>query len=70
MCIFTIMNTMTSPPRRKPGPHPKGYKRQHVFLPPQLAEWAKDQEGGLSGLVRRLLDAEQKRLTNTDYLPR
>lgn len=53
------MNTPSE--RQKPGPHPKGYKRQHIFLPPDLAEWAKEKEGGLSGLVRRLLAAERHR---------
>jgi hypothetical protein len=49
------------PPRRKPGPRPKGYTRQHIFLPEDLAEWAKNQDEGLSGLIRRLLAAERQR---------
>lgn len=53
------MNNVTE--RAKPGPQPKGYKRQHIFIPPDLAEWAKGKDGGLSGLVRRLLTAEYER---------
>jgi hypothetical protein len=63
------MKTLTTEPRRKPGPHPKGYKRQHIFLPSHLADWAKDQEGGLSGLVRRLLAEERQRESSTSATP-
>jgi hypothetical protein len=51
------------PPRRKPGPRPKGYKRINVFLPRDLADWAMDQPEGLSGLLRRLLIEEYQRRT-------
>jgi len=51
--------------RRKRGPRPKGFIRQHVFLPADLAEWAKNHPEGLSGLVRRLLKDEQQRQEQT-----
>jgi len=35
----------------------------HIFLPPDLLEWAKHQEEGLAGLVRRLLMQERHRRT-------
>lgn len=59
MSILMPMDKMLEP--QKPGPHPKGYKRQHIFLPPDLAEWAKAKDGGLSGLCRRLLTAARDR---------
>jgi hypothetical protein len=33
----------------------------HVFLPPDLKEWAKHQEEGFAHLVRTLLAGERKR---------
>ena len=59
MRILMPMEKM--PDHTRPGPQPKGYKRHHVFLPPDLAEWAKTKDGGLSGLCRRLLVAERTR---------
>jgi hypothetical protein len=51
-------------PKKKRGP----VKRlppmidTHIYLEPDLVEWAKRQEGGLAGLVRRLLQQERDRL--------
>lgn len=60
--LMSILIPMDKTPEpHKPGPHPKGYKRQHIFLPPDLAAWAKAKDGGLSGLCRRLLAAERVR---------
>jgi len=50
-----------APKQPKRGPRPKGFLRQHVFLPADLAEWAKNHPEGLSGLIRRLLKEEQAR---------
>lgn len=50
------------PEPKKRGPRKRGYIHGHVLLPPDLSEWAKDQEGGLSALVRRLLADERRRL--------
>jgi hypothetical protein len=42
--------------RRKPGPVPGPEKRQFtILIEPDLGEWAKQQPGGLSEMVRRLL---------------
>lgn len=43
----------------KRGPRPKGFERHNLFLPEALAEWAKAQPEGLSGLVRLLLTQER-----------
>lgn len=46
----------------KPGPTPgEPTKQVSVMLPPALAEWGKKQHGGLSELVRQLLEEERKR---------
>jgi len=46
---------------KKPGPRPKGFERIHIFLPPDLAEWAKSHMDGVSGLARRLFVQERER---------
>jgi hypothetical protein len=49
--------------RRKPGPVPGvPTMKCTVLLPPALADWGKAQPGGLSELMRRLLEAERVRL--------
>lgn len=45
-----------TPLKRKPGPVPgPKTERYQVLLEPELAEWGKQQPGGLSELIRRLL---------------
>jgi hypothetical protein len=39
----------------------RGYAQTHILLPPDLLDWAKEQEGGLSYLVRTLLKKERAR---------
>lgn len=48
--------------RRKPGPLP-GPKMQQasVLLPPELLQWGKEQPGGLSETIRRLMADAQKK---------
>ena len=49
-------------PSRKPGPVPGVPTRKYnVMLEESLAEWAKVQPGGLSEMVRRLLNEERQR---------
>ncbi|WP_395090298.1 hypothetical protein [Armatimonas sp.] len=49
--------------RRPPGPAPiPGRVRTTVYLDELLAEWGKQQPGGLSEVVRRLLKQEQARI--------
>ncbi len=50
------MNEQAQKSRRKPGPVAGPERRQFtVLIDPDLGEWAKNQPGGLSELVRRLL---------------
>ena len=51
--------TLKVPKRR--GIRGEGYRHTNVTLPAELAEWAKDLPGGLSGTLRRLLTEEYKR---------
>lgn len=55
---YTIRMTLESKPPRKRGPiaGPKTEKYT-LLLEPELAEWAKQQPGGLSAQVRRFLRA-------------
>lgn len=53
---------MTTNEKSKPGPVPgEPTKQVSIMLPPALAEWGKRQRGGLSELVRKLLEEERKR---------
>ena len=63
-----IMNPMDVTPkhdhkeRRKPGPVPGPPTRKvNILLEEELAEWGKQQPGGLSEMVRRLLQTERRR---------
>jgi hypothetical protein len=48
--------------RRRPGPVPGPPTRKYnILLPEELAEWGKQQPGGLSELLRRLLKAEREK---------
>ncbi len=50
------METTLEKARQRPGPVPgPPTKKYTVLLPPDLGEWAKQQPGGLSDLMRRLL---------------
>ena len=50
------MNEQPQKPRRKPGPVPGPERRQFtILIEPELGEWGKQQPGGLSEMVRRLL---------------
>ncbi len=52
--------------RRKPGPVPGPPTRKYnLLLDEELGEWGKQQPGGLSELVRHLLNEEKKRRTRT-----
>ena len=52
----------TSAPRKKPGPVAgPPTTRYSVLLEEDLGEWGKQQPGGLSELIRRLLKAERER---------
>ena len=55
--VYTIHMVNTSTTGRKRGrvPGPKT-DRYQVLLSPELAEWGKRQEGGLSGFLRRLME--------------
>ena len=61
--LYTIR--MKDNVKRRPGrvPGPQTVKTT-ILLPPDLAEWGKQQPEGLSSLVRRLLEAEQKRIAS------
>ena len=51
-----------SPSRRKPGPAPGPATRKYtILLAPDLGEWGKRRPGGLSALVRRLLQEARAR---------
>ena len=51
-----MLGRATSNTKRKPGPKPKAKTQQYaLMLEPDPAEWAKEQPGGLSEFVRRLL---------------
>jgi len=48
---------------KRPGPvKKKGRTQYSVILDADLAEWAKDQPNGLSGMIRQLLEAERKKV--------
>lgn len=48
--------------RRRPGPVPGPPTRKYnILLEEDVAEWGKQQRGGLSELVRRLLKEERDR---------
>ena len=48
--------------RRKPGPVPGPPTRKYnLLLDEELGEWGKQQPGGLSELVRRLIKEERDR---------
>jgi hypothetical protein len=48
--------------RRRPGPVPGPPTRKYnILLDEELAEWGKQQPGGLSELLRRLLKAEREK---------
>ena len=55
-------NETTHAPRKRPGPvaGPPTI-RYSVLLEEDLGEWGKQQPGGLSELIRRLLKAERER---------
>lgn len=56
------METNEETTRRKPGPVPGPPTRKYnVLIDEELAEWGKQQPGGLSELVRRLLKEERAR---------
>ena len=46
-------NTSHKKPGRVPGPN---HIKTTVLLPPELVEWGKQQNGGLSALMRHLLE--------------
>ncbi len=50
---------------KKRGPVKRDYVSTHVMLPPALIDWAKEQPEGLSGLLRRILTQEHKRVETT-----
>ena len=48
--------------RRRPGPVPGPPTRKYnILLDEELAEWGKQQPGGLSELLRRLLKEEREK---------
>lgn len=48
---------------KRPGPVPvAGRVRTTIYLDESLSEWGKHQPGGLSELMRRLLEQERSRL--------
>ena len=56
------MNTNKDRTKRRPGPVPgPATKKYNVLVEEDIGEWAKQQPGGLSELVRRLLKEERKR---------
>lgn len=56
------METSKETARRRPGPVPGPTTRKYnVLIEEELADWGKQQPGGLSELIRRLLKAERKR---------
>ncbi len=56
------METHETKTRKKPGPVPGAPTRKYnVLLEEELGEWAKQQPGGLSELVRRLIREERQR---------
>jgi hypothetical protein len=57
------METQTETIKRRRGPVPGAPTEKYtVLLPPSLGEWGKEQPGGLSDLLRRLLEQERSRL--------
>lgn len=67
MCIsrFKPLLNDGGPHPLRPGPVPKGRARYNMFLPPALGDWAKAHPEGLSGLIRRLLADERRRLESS-----
>jgi len=56
------MDTATLPKTRKPtGRPPQGYVRANIVMKPDMLEWAKMTEEGLSAMVRRLIREEYER---------
>ena len=54
--------THTETTKRRRGPVPGTPTDKYtVLLPPTLGEWGKEQPGGLSELLRRLLEQERVR---------
>jgi hypothetical protein len=67
-----MATTQTPPNPRRSGPVPTpGRVRVTLYLDEALAEWGKQQDGGLSELVRNLLVAEKdhKIAEQIDYYP-
>lgn len=62
---MSMENPSISHTQKKRGPRKRGYGNAHVLLPPDLIEWGKSQDEGLSGLVRRLLTEERRRLESS-----
>jgi hypothetical protein len=64
--IFCMASRKRSPaqPKKKRGPAKRlpPMVDTHIFLPPDLLEWAKQHTEGLAPLVRRLLAQERARL--------
>lgn len=46
---------------RQRGRPSRGLERYNLYLDPEIAEWAKQQREGLSGLLRDLLAEERHR---------
>jgi hypothetical protein len=62
--IFIAMETFEAPrPKKKRGPAKRFHNMvdTHLYLPPDLLDWAKAQEEGFAPLVRRVLTAERQR---------
>lgn len=61
----TETNTTQKLTLKKPGPKP-GPKTQkyNVLIEEELGEWGKEQPGGLSELIRRLLKKERSRFSD------
>ena len=56
------MKATESKSRKRPGPIPGPPTRKYnVLLEEELGEWAKQQPGGLSGLIRKLIREEKLR---------
>lgn len=56
------MENIETTSRKKPGPVPGPPTRKYnILIEEDLGEWGKQQPGGLSELIRRLLTEERKR---------
>jgi len=60
-CMKCYSMTMKAEPRKLGRPRGPEHLRYQITLSKEAGEWGKNQPGGLSALVRRLIEQERRR---------